>query len=217
MSDDFEMDEGTLAAMNQSIIDKMITARVPGVPAKLAKYDYVCATDIRETVMTKLHDAQKALKMAELKETGIDDPEILKRVSALPKLTTEQKLQVAERWIEKQIAAAKKQGRLMTDQQISDWRLGVKLQVGSTCRFIGETRDETVKNEAGELVVVTREHGQIGHIAHIDEDHGGRILTFTPWYSAEKVATSDPSHDLIVDLIVREGTAGYLLLERVPQ
>lgn len=121
-------------------------------------------------------------------------------------LSREQKREVATRWADLQIQRAKDEGRLLSPQQAQDHEAGRVFQVGDRAKYIGPTRAEALN---GEDEIVTREQGQLGKITRIHKDSlAGRIITFRP--------TPPPDAERVVELQVREGTLGFLTLERVP-
>lgn len=116
---------------------------------------------------------------------------------------------VVKRFIEQRIDTARKSGLLMTDRQLDDYKRGRMLRVGDRARYIGEPRTEKVKLDDGREANITRTPGQEGAIVSVvkrDDDH---IFTFRP--------TPNPllKDEVIVELQVREHTAGWLDLERV--
>lgn len=119
--------------------------------------------------------------------------------------------QVIERWIEQRVEASRKNGRLVTNQQLADWRARRWLKIGDTARYIGDPRNETIQID-GDNVTYTRPNGQEGTIIDVQRDGAGSadIVTFMPTPNA---ALKD---ELVVKLVVRRGTAGYMDLERVP-
>lgn len=156
-------------------------------------YDYTSEVEIRERVLASVPPAKTSQASTS--------------TSAMP---PEERTQMIEAWIERLIASARRQSRLMTDRQLADWRVGRKLQPGDRVRFIGLSRDEVVQSG----MIVPRPQGQEGVITHATNDKNGRILTFHP-LEAVIPAKPDDADKQIVDLQVREHTNGWLMLERV--
>lgn len=115
---------------------------------------------------------------------------------------------VVERFIEQRIATARKQGKLMTDRQLADYRHGRTLRVGDLARYVGPDRSEEVR-VGGKTAHVTRPHGQEGTIIDATRQGDHVVVTFRPTVNAVL------ANETIVELTVKEGTAGYLDLERV--
>ena len=155
---------------------------------------YTSESDIRERVMAQL--------------TGKKDKSGVTMLG-FRKVSDADRIRIAEAWIAKNIEYAKKSNRFLSPQQYSDWRIGRRLVAGDRARFIGETRDE--KLSAG--IVVTRPNGQIGVIVNVEEERGSRLLTFHPDDAVEPVGGGEKQ---TVQLVVREHTADWLALERIP-
>ena len=110
--------------------------------------------------------------------------------------------EVVERWIASRIVSARDNGILMTDQQLMDFKAKRVLEVGDHARYVGEARDEAVEDH-----VVPRPYGQRGIIVEARQDLAQvAIVIFRP------LAQSDDEE--LVELVVRQGTLGYLDLER---
>jgi hypothetical protein len=165
------------------------------------KSPYVSETELRRRATTAL------INDAGARHAGVDPEadELRKKFSAT-ELTDAQREEVAKRWIDQQVKKAHQRGYLMTDLQYADFESGRSLKVGDKARYIGPDRKEPLKGESNEVL---RPQGQRGTITHVyDDGHGGRIVTFRP---------SVASEDHVVDLQVREGTPGFLVLERLPE
>lgn len=110
---------------------------------------------------------------------------------------------VLERWISTVIRNVEKEGRLMTDRQLADFRAQRSFRAGDRARFIGRTRQEKLSA----TLEVPRPHGQVGTITSVRMDDSGKVFTFHP---------SGSDTDQVVDMEVREYTPGWLCLERIP-
>lgn len=196
-----------------SSFDGELIANLPGSPLRRIRYDYTSEAEIREHVMSAIKlNSKRTADLKKLQEAGIEfDPTKMK-----VKISDEQKMKLTEEWIQKLIYTAKKQHRLMSDQQLQDWRLGVRLVRGARARYIGPSRDERTDNN----LIVPRENGQLGTIIRVQETKRGsklgegRIITFRP--ATAVVPVSGSTEPQFVDLTVREGTPGWLHLERIP-
>ena len=164
--------------------------------------NYVSEQEIRRR-------ADESFKRFQLKKADTLDPEeraLIEQVSKRIKATKEAR----EAWITKVIEIARKRGRLMTERQYADHLLGLRLQPGMHCRYVGPTREETSENGH----VVLRPHGQRGVITNVREDKSTRILVFHP-HDAVKPTIPEEAAPVFVDLQVREYTPGWLQLERI--
>lgn len=113
--------------------------------------------------------------------------------------------EIVERWVQLRIAAAAADGYLMTDRQYADYRTGRVFEVGDYARYVGVTRNEPIGQQT-----VSRPHGQIGKIVDVHQVKDQElVVTFRP-----RPAPED-SDETLVELIVRQGTRGYLDLERL--
>jgi hypothetical protein len=163
------------------------------------KSPFVSETELRRRATTAL------INDAGARHASPDADELRKKFNAT-ELSDAQREEVAKRWVDQQVKKARQRGYLMTDLQYADFESGRRFKTGDKARYIGPDRDEPLKGESEEI---RRPHGQLGTITHVyDDGHGGKIVTFRP-----SVADED---DRVVDLQVREGTPGYLVLERVP-
>lgn len=168
---------------------------------KFMGLNYVSEEEVRR-------HAEDSFKRAHAKRLDTLDHEeraLIEELSRHRVLTKEAR----EAWVQKLLSIARKRGRLMTPQQYDDYLLGVRLQPGMNCRYIGPTREETSEN--GQTVV--RTHGQRGVIVQSIEDRIGRILVFHP-HDAVKPTIPEDAEAVFVDLQVREYTTGWLQLER---
>lgn len=187
-----------------------IRGHLPGTPVTLFKYDYTSKAEIRETVM-KMTKLDRKTSFDALKKAGVIVSN--EKRSQKKALSDEEKLQIAEDWIERLAKKAQKAGRLMTDQQLADWRLGVKLVKGTKARYIGPDRNERTENG----LVVPRLSGQTGLITKVVEPRdGGKLITFHPDVPVQPIEGPDDTEPQLVDLVVRELTPGWLHLERIP-
>lgn len=184
------------------------TYKLPGTPNLLIDF-YTSESEFRTNVLSAYQDF-KSKKQAKLptdfKVLGID------AFSPPPKIEKGKIEQNLEDYITRQLAKLKAQNRLMTDQQLSDWRLGVKLTVGTRAKYIGPEREELAEDG----LLVLRPAGQLGVITATSERFDGRRkimeVTFRPFDPVEPRSGGKRVH---VDLIVVEGTAGWLSIERV--
>lgn len=156
-----------------------------------------------EAALTSETDARNQHWSPEAKELR----DTLVKQGATLGLSPEQQREVAMRWAEKQIERARNEGRLLSPQQAKDQEAKRKFAVGDKARYIGPDRDEQL---AGESATARRPSGQLGKITRVHKDAlPGRIVTFRPF--PKEGATR------IVELQVREGTPGFLTIERVPE
>lgn len=198
--------------LGDDLIERLANATIPGARPKIA-YDYTSELEIREQVEAIVKKPQRQLSARQLEQSGVlDDPQIKAQVRTQKVFTPEERTRIGEQWIAKRIAAAKRQGRLMTEQQLADWRIVRKLGEGDRCRYIGPDRDEHTQAQ----LIVPRPHGQLGTIVSILDAKEGRILIFRP-DKAEQPLHAPDVEPQIVDLEVREYTPGWLTLERIPQ
>jgi hypothetical protein len=174
-----------------------------------------------DEIYKRVYDLAKAptrtLSAAQLEAIGLDeDPLLVQRAHKQKNLTVEQKMEMAKKWAGTLIANARKQGRLMTEAQLRDWTMGRRLALGDKCRYIGPTREELCSISC----YVPRETGQLGFISHIEETENARegqvrMITFTPNEAVAPVKVSEDIKPQVVDLLVKEYTKGWLLLERI--
>jgi len=108
--------------------------------------------------------------------------------------------ELIERWIKHRIEVARENKILMTNQQYSDHKTGRGFQKGDAARYIGNERSEHCKD--GETRV--RKNGQTGCITSVVIDGNTDIVTFRPYNYPDEA-----------ELVVREGTPGYIDLERM--
>lgn len=150
--------------------------------------DYTSAAEIKQKVLASAEAKTRALAMS-----GVEGV----------------KPEVADRFIEQRIATAHKQGKLMTDRQLADYRHGRLLTVGDAVKFIGDDRKEEVRIN-GKTVTVTRKNGQEGVVTEAVKQGSSRVVTVRP------IANAALKDELLIELTVKEGTPGYLDLERQP-
>ena len=163
------------------------------------KSPYVSETELRRRATTAL------INDAGARHATPEADELRKKFNA-SELSDDQREEVAKRWIDQQVKKARQRGYLMTDIQYADFESGRMLKVSDKARYIGPDREEPLKGESQEVM---RTHGQRGTITHVyDDGHGGHIVTFRP-------LVADDEH--VVELQVREGTPGFLVLERLPE
>lgn len=186
------------------------TAYVPGLSTRtFGATGYTSETEIRADVADILKLPIPKVNAKQLAATGIDmDPLLLEQHKKASKLSDEERHAIAEKWILKRVADAKKRGKLMTDIQLSDWRLGRTFKVGDRAKYIGLER-----NEVTSLGVIPRPTGQVGTIIAVENEKGHKIIVFEP---DEAVQVIDGEDRHIVNLQVRENTTGWLCLERIP-
>lgn len=161
---------------------------------------YISEEEIRERVLRSVDHTVKKRTMFDGEEAALIENLQKSQVSSSS---------ARETWIKRLIEMARRRGRLMTSQQYADHLLGVKMQVGTPCRYIGPDREETSEN--GHLVI--RPHGQRGVITDVREERRGRALVFHP-HDAIRPITPPDAEPVFVDLVVREHTSGWLQLER---
>lgn len=192
-----------------------LTAKLPGIGPKTMPYGYTSETELRERVAEIIKRPPKRLSAAQMQAVGLDlDPQLKATYVAKQKreMTPTEKVDLGDRWLERLIASAKKRNRLMTDQQLADWRVGRKLGEGDQARYVGSSRNEVTQAH----LIVPREHGQRGVITSVQETRDSRLITFHPRDAVAPIEA--PTADKqFVDLQVREHTSGWLVLERIPE
>lgn len=109
------------------------TPKTTGETASTLKIDFSCPRSIREFVLAKAAERKEVL-----------DTEAL------------------EKWVHTVSEKERALGRLMTDQQYADWRLGRRLSVGDRARYVASARQETVRVPDGTERRVLRPYGQVG-------------------------------------------------------
>lgn len=107
---------------------------------------------------------------------------------------------VLKNWTEQRIADKRSQGLLMTERQYADYKSKRGFIKGDAARYIGGDRDETLDDGSTHR----RSDQQAGTIVSVTRDGETDIVTFRPDDFPEGK-----------ELIVRQGTPGYLVLERV--
>lgn len=212
------MKESQLEKLNQALAksfggeaNNVLRMTVP-TPVRInAPLYFTSEVEIRERVFSAARLSPRALSEKQVKDAGIEDlPKA--HLHRARKLTDEQKAEIAEKWVQTLVASSKKRGRLMTEQQLSDWRLGVRMQPGTRVRYVGSTRDEVTSAKTS----VTRETGQLGVISSVTETPAGRLMTFMPFDPVKPNGADDDVERETVALEVLEYTEGWLNLERVP-
>jgi hypothetical protein len=163
-------------------------------------FDYICEEEIRARVLEAAARRAHASPKLSLEEHAFVEGLKGKAVN---------NVEAQEAWIQKLVNLARRQGRLMTSRQYADYRLGVRLQVGTPCRYVGLEREEHTENGQ----VVMRPHGQRGVITAVGEEKGMRVMVFHPT-EAVKPKVPEDAEPVFVDLQVREHTPGWLTLER---
>lgn len=202
--------KGTFGNPQQDVINQL-SSRLPGMGPKLTPYGYTSEEEIREKILEVVARPVRKFSEKQMAAVGIDqDPLLQSTFTRQRPLNEDERLRLAEEWIKRHIASAKKRDRLMTSAQLADWRLGRKLTVGDRARYIGPTRNEPTQSG----LLVPREHGQTGFITNVMESRHARLITFHPDQAVAPLDTPDADKQL-VDLQVREHTAGWLSLERV--
>lgn len=191
--DQFEAIASKFAGMNPRPKDKMSTTQ------------YTSAAEIREKVMEQLHETT-----AKLPQKAKDFS-----VTGTRKLSDKERIELAEKWVERGINIARQRGVLMTDQQLADWRIGRRLVIGDRAKYIGPTREELTL--AG--LFVPRPQEQSGTIIAVEADmNGSRVLTFMPDKAETPVKLEETTsqESQFVALEVREFTIDWLMIERCP-
>lgn len=190
------------------------TVTLPGMRTRILPASYTSEAEIRAKVLEVVKMPRRKFSAEELDKSFGDDQLLRSKYEKIAKkeVTIEEKMQMAEAWIAKLVKDAKRRNRLMTDIQLEDWKMNRRFAAGTRARYIGPEREE--KTEA--FLRITRPHGQTGFITNVlDSKKEGRLITFHP---DEAVYPNEaPGVDKqFVDLQVREYTAGWLTLERLP-
>lgn len=198
-------------AFSGDLIDRL-TYRLPGTGPRISPSGYTSEQDIREQVTSILNMPQRTMTAEQLAAVGLDhDPLLKQTLTTKNRLSVEEKRKVADKWIAQLTANAKKKGRLMTEQQLADWRLGRKLGTGDKARYIGPDREEITQAQ----LIVPRPTGQTGIISGVTEAKTGRTIVFYPDEPQEPVEAPGAERQYVA-LEVREHTPGWLNLERIP-
>lgn len=114
-----------------------------------------------------------------------------------------------QQWIQDRIDDARRNRRLVTENQFADLRAGRSLQVGDAVRYIGPTIAETSRVTGRHVI---RPHGQVGTITSVQRGGGGQIQhTFMPKVSAQTMALAEHQDVEVLQLI----THNPLLFERL--
>lgn len=193
----------------QDVINQL-SSRLPGMGPKLSPYGYTSEEEIRQKILEVVAQPSRKLSEQQINAVGIDQDPLLQTVFAKPRrLTDDERTRLAEEWIKRHVASAKRHSRLMTVQQLADWRIGRKFAIGDSARYIGATRNEVTQAN----LIVPREHGQTGIITDVTVMRDIRLITFHP---DQPVAPLDAPgvEKQFVDFQVREHTRGWLDLER---
>jgi hypothetical protein len=196
-----------------SFADRM-TTRLPGVGPSISPFGYTSEAELREKVTEIVRRPQRKLNEKQLALAGIDlDPTLQSAYTTAQKksLTDEEREKLGEKWLERLIESTRKRGRLMTDQQLADWRIGRKLAKGDPARYVGPDREEVTQAQ----LIVPRPHGQVGTITAVTDTKEGRLIIFLPDKAVEPVKAPGVDRQF-VSLQVREHTPGWLHLERIP-
>jgi len=193
-------------------IRERLSYRLPGTGPVISPFAYTSEEDLREQVEHVLNMPQRTLSAEQLAAAGLDrDPLLKKAMSSRKALSQAERASVAERWLLKLIESARRRGRLMTPQQLADWRLGRKLGTGDRARYIGPDRDEVTQAQ----LIVPRPNGQLGIISGTEDTKAGRTIVFYPDEPVEPIEAPGAERQYVA-LEVREYTPGWLCLERVP-
>ena len=181
---------------------------------RLSPYGYTSESEIRERIMEAIASPPRKMTEKQMHAVGMDmSPSIQNAFAKQKVLSPEERLKIGEDWIARRVADTKKQGRLMTDQQLADWRMSRKLCQGDRARYIGPTRDEITQAN----LIVPRPTGQTGIITRVMETKTARLITFHPDDAVMPIEVTEPGIDKqFVDLEVREHTPGWLMIERIP-
>lgn len=151
-------------------------------------------------------EAALAVDSSDRQNRWPDEVQTIREHMRTMELTEDQRKEVVGRWVQKQIEKAEQRGHLMTDRQYQDMVSGRGFKVGDKARYIGPDRPETPKGHSREVV---RKNGQLGKIISVlDDGQPGKIVKFRP-------LSPDAASEHFVELEVREGTPGFLVLERV--
>lgn len=174
---------------------------------------FTSEAEIRAKVYEALGRAQPPTE-EEVAASGIRRDAVFEP-SESAKKTREQMEKIAQDWIQLRIAEARRSGLLLSEQQHSDWTLGVKLQPGMKVRYIGPTRTELTAS--GKLV--ERLQGSTGLVSGIETDKHGRTIVVAPDEPGRVLdADGEPTgENMLVDLAVLEYSRGWLNVERIPE
>lgn len=191
-----------------------MSVRLPGSGPLTSPGAYTSEKEIREQIFELLKRPQRKLSAKEILASGVADDAVIRedfKKSQNRRLTEEEKQKMAEEWVDKTIASTRQRGRLMTEVQLADWRIGRRFGVGDKVRWIGPTRDEKISNRAR----VPRPHGQEGTIVSTEGKRNERVLIFHPDSPELPVDANEKSDKFLVDLEVREFTKDWMYLERI--
>lgn len=159
---------------------------------------------VRKSLGARIHEEDEAVRAAEA--AGQAPPQ---RKYSFALLETPE----YQRWVADVIAAKKKDGLLVTAQQLADIKARRRLRPQDRARFVGESRIEPTR--AGRTY--PRQHGETGIITEmLKRSDGKHIYTFMPDPPPGALEPDGPEVFLAM-LQVREGTPGYFDLERIPE
>ena len=188
-----------------------ITTKMSGTQNHLRPNTYTSAAEIRERVTSLMAQPSRKLSPKQLEAAGVNVEAATKAALNQKTMSEGQKREIADKWIDSLIESARKHSRLMTDIQLADWRLVRKLVTGDRVRYIGPDREEVTQAN----LIVPRPFGQSGIITSVLETDEGRVITFSPDEAIAPLNAPEAERQ-IVELQVKEYTAGWLMLERIP-
>lgn len=117
-----------------------------------------------------------------------------------------------QQWIDNLVEKTRRNGLLVTTQQLADFKAARPLKQGDKVRYIGPQRLETTR--AGKKYL--RRTGQVGRITDVVQGQDGLpILTFRPDVPKEVQSAHGPDM-FVAELQVKALTVGYWTLERIP-
>ena len=202
------MNDPSLAVRETTMMPRLKADGIAG----LAGLDYTSENEIRARVTRLAKKPTRTLTQKQLEALGLDELPMLQEQVDKPGPSLEQKLEMAEKWAQSLIETTRKQGRLMTDRQLADWATTRSLKPGDVCRYLGPTREEVIESIP---CIVPRPQFQEGVISRVETDKMGKLFTFSPRDPVEPVGTSEPIPPQRIELVVREHTRGWLMLERI--
>lgn len=109
---------------------------------------------------------------------------------------------IIDTWVQTVLERARAAGRILTPQQLADYKAGRTLALGDRAKYVGPERTETVGNQQ-----CVRPTGQTGVIVDVKKQKDEEIVTFQPH-------AHNTEH--VVQLVVKTNTRGYFDLERLP-
>src|SRR5687768_12673547 len=120
MAADKDLGEDLVSHTLGADLDRLAASRLPG-SFFLRKYSFTSEGEIRAWV----HEAAKSARdLKSPKEAATKQATAKTPPSSIKRLSVEEKERLLEEWIQRLVKLAAKQGRLMTEQQLSDWNLG---------------------------------------------------------------------------------------------